>query len=273
MVSNEKYKAIVRYFWFHISTNSGQPFNTPLLKQKLWVLKGMGSQTNYFTYLEDFEDMLFLLHYIRPSDLFIDIGANMGSYSILAGGIKKANVISIEPSPINYHWLLKNIQQNGLDLFIKPNQIALGNQCREIQIVSKGALSYITEKIDETRMSVRMTKLDNISEFGDCIKMDVEGYELSVLEGGKNVLTNPRTNVLIIEMKEFDKNYLPKSEVYNFLIAQEFHPYSYNPIKRELRLLPTYNRSLPNTIFIRNIKQAQNRIRTSKPIKVGRLFY
>ena len=74
-------------------------------------------------------------------------------------------------------------------------------------------------------------------------------------------------------MKEFDKNYLPKSEVYNFLIAQEFHPYSYNPIKRELRLLPTYNRSLPNTIFIRDIKQAQNRIRSSKPIKVGRLFY
>jgi len=47
----------------------------------------------------------------------------------------------------------------------------------------------------------------------------------------------------------------------------------YNTIKRELRLLPTYNRSLPNTIFILNIKQAQNGILSSEHIKAWRLFY
>ena len=66
---------------------------------------------------------------------------------------------------------------------------------------------------------------------------------------------------------------LVKLGQYNFLIDTGFQPYSYNPIKRELQLLPTYNRDLPNTIFIRNIQKAQNRIQSSKPIKIGELFY
>ena len=273
LVSNEKYKAIARYFWFHYSTKPCQPFKIPLLKQKLWVVKGQGSQTNYFTYLEDYEDMLFLLHYTRSGDLFIDIGANMGSYSVLAGGVKNANVLSFEPSPINYQWFLKNIEQNNLESFIIPKQLALGNQNRETKIVLNGALSHITEKIVEGSVSVRMKKLDNIADYGDLIKMDVEGYELSVLEGGKSVLSNPRTNALIIEMKEIYGNNSCKSDVYKFLTDLDFRPYSYNPINRELLLLSTYNRRLPNTIFIRDIKQVLDRIRSSISIKVGKFSY
>ena len=47
----------------------------------------------------------------------------------------------------------------------------------ETKIVLNGALSHITEKIVEGSVSVRMKKLDNIADYGDLIKMDVEGYE------------------------------------------------------------------------------------------------
>ena len=60
--------------------------------------------------------MLFLLHYTRPGDLFIDIGANIGLYSIYAA-IKHSNseVISFEPSTSNLRVLSRNISINKLE--------------------------------------------------------------------------------------------------------------------------------------------------------------
>jgi hypothetical protein len=52
---------------------------------------------NIYTGLHEFEDMSFLLHFLRPADLFIDIGANVGAYTIFASGIVAATSISIEP--------------------------------------------------------------------------------------------------------------------------------------------------------------------------------
>ena len=103
--------------------------------------------------------------------------------------------------------------------------------------------------------------------------MNVGGYELAVSKDGKNVLSNSHTNALIIAMKEFDRYNSFKFDVNNFLFDIGFRPYPYNPIKREIRLLLTYNRRLPNTIFIRDIKQALNRIRSIVSIQVGKLFY
>ena len=52
---------------------------------KLLISKGMtGATGNYYCGLHEFEDMGFLLHFLRPGDLFVDIGANVGSYTILA---------------------------------------------------------------------------------------------------------------------------------------------------------------------------------------------
>ncbi|WP_017364163.1 hypothetical protein, partial [Methylococcus capsulatus] len=53
----------------------------------LVVRPGMtGATGNLYVGLHEFEDMAFLLHYLRPEDLFVDVGANVGSYTVLAGG-------------------------------------------------------------------------------------------------------------------------------------------------------------------------------------------
>jgi hypothetical protein len=54
---------------------------------RLIVRPGMtGATGNVYVGLHEFEDMAFLLHYLRPGDLFVDVGANVGSYTVLAGG-------------------------------------------------------------------------------------------------------------------------------------------------------------------------------------------
>src|SRR5262245_48181443 len=54
---------------------------------KLLVRPGMtGATGNIYVGLHEFPEMSFVLHFLRPSDLFVDIGANIGSYTVLAAG-------------------------------------------------------------------------------------------------------------------------------------------------------------------------------------------
>ena len=67
---------------------------------KLIVQKGMkGATGNIYTGLLEFSDMLFVLHCLRQEDHFVDIGANIGVYTVLASAEIGATTLSIEPVP------------------------------------------------------------------------------------------------------------------------------------------------------------------------------
>lgn len=67
---------------------------------RLFVQKGMtGATGNLYVGLHEFEDMSFVLHGLRPDDLFVDVGANVGSYTVLAGAAVGASCVSFEPIP------------------------------------------------------------------------------------------------------------------------------------------------------------------------------
>lgn len=51
----------------------------------LFATRGMtGATGNWYCGLHEYEDMSFVMHSLRSGDLFVDVGANIGSYSILA---------------------------------------------------------------------------------------------------------------------------------------------------------------------------------------------
>jgi len=51
----------------------------------LLAIRGMtGASGNWYCGLAEFEDMALVLHALRPGELFVDIGANVGAYSVLA---------------------------------------------------------------------------------------------------------------------------------------------------------------------------------------------
>ena len=113
LVKNERLSAIYRYIKFHFRYRNGQECIIPFLEHSLLIKKGEGSQAHYYTYLADFEEMLFLLHYLNKDDRFIDVGANIGAYSILAAGQIGCNTLSFEPSIQNHKLLKSNIQLNN----------------------------------------------------------------------------------------------------------------------------------------------------------------
>jgi hypothetical protein len=69
---------------------------------RLLIRAGMhGATGNVYVGLMEYEDMAFVLHLLRKDDAFLDVGANVGVYSILAAG-RGANVLAIEPVPATY---------------------------------------------------------------------------------------------------------------------------------------------------------------------------
>ena len=66
------------------------------------------STGNYYVGLLEFEEMAFAIHFLDNSDIFFDIGANIGSYSILASGISKSRTIAFEPIESTFLQLEKN---------------------------------------------------------------------------------------------------------------------------------------------------------------------
>src|SRR6478752_1702566 len=78
--------------------------------QRLAVRRGMAGATgNIYVGLHEFADMMFVLHFLRGGDLFLDIGANVGSYVILASGVCRATTWAFEPDPNTVCNLKRNV--------------------------------------------------------------------------------------------------------------------------------------------------------------------
>ena len=52
---------------------------------------------NYYFFISDYEESIFLMHYLTAKDLFIDVGSNHGHYTMISSGICNSKSISIEP--------------------------------------------------------------------------------------------------------------------------------------------------------------------------------
>jgi len=147
--------------------------------------------------LEKYEPYLtkLMLSKIKTGDVILDIGANIGYYAVLFADKvgKKGKVIAIEPDPINFEILQKNIKNNKL-FNVVAVQAAVGNENKKMEIYES------KENYGDHRMwgngptkPVFCRRLDDLLkelEYKkiDFIKMDVQGFETEVIEGGKNMI-------------------------------------------------------------------------------------
>ena len=96
---------------------------------KLKVRRGMtGATGNIYCGLHEFADMAFVMHFLRPGDRFVDVGANVGSYTVLAAAVCGARTLAIEPDPDSADGLRDNIRLNKLADRVTVLQAALGDR-------------------------------------------------------------------------------------------------------------------------------------------------
>jgi FkbM family methyltransferase len=153
---------------------------------------------------------------------FWDIGANIGLYSIY-NSLKnpKSTTIAFDPSSSNLRVLTRNISINNLEKNIKVVSMPLTNkktifqEMKEGQFIEGGAMNSFGEKFDfegkEFRTTMKYNLLgttmnyfieNSILEIPDYIKIDVDGIEHLILEGGDKFLTNQKVKSLLIEINE-----------------------------------------------------------------------
>jgi FkbM family methyltransferase len=238
-----------------------------------------GLTVNIYTGLYEFPDMGFLLHFLRAEDLFVDIGANVGSYSILACSAVGARGVAFEPVPSTYKRLVENIRLNHLDERVKCINKGVGAQQGTITFTSDSdTTNHVLAPGEQSsnKVTVEVTSLDTVLQ-GECpslIKIDVEGFETPVLDGAQETLENPTLDAVIMELNGSGSRYgFEETKILDMMINKGFRTYSYNPFTRTLINLEGKNLNSGNTLFIRDKSLVEERLRLAPKVSVyGRQF-
>jgi FkbM family methyltransferase len=178
-----------------------------------------------------------ILSHLDPGDIFIDLGANEGFFSVLAS--KKVSytgrVLSIELQERLWPVLVKNFAQNDCtNCHLVP--FAIGNETGEIEVTLSPSLNSGQSSIIEGQsflgsreiakkirslywktQKVRVKKLDDIWQMYDLsqvklIKIDIEGYEFEALRSARKVLEARKIKHILIEFHPVQLSQLNQSK-------------------------------------------------------------
>lgn len=167
----------------------------------------------------------FLQKHLKPESVFVDCGANIGIWSIIASEYinNKGEIHSIEPNPEIYLRLKRNLNHNNLQNKCKVYSLALSNDNgdkflylddfnHQMSTLSDGIKGK--KKVNVTSRTLDSFNLNNV----DGIKIDVEGYELQVLEGSMKTISNLKPWLVIELNNTFHKiQKIIEWEVYKYL--------------------------------------------------------
>ena len=137
----------------------------------------------------DFNNMHFIRALLRKlRGAFIDVGANIGAYTLIASEVQSAVVVSVEPHPRTFASLTENVRLNHRYNVICVNA-ALSARDGEAGLTDEAQpeLNHISEAPDSAAVRVPSRRFDNVCRVlqvnPDVVKIDVEGHQYEVLEG------------------------------------------------------------------------------------------
>jgi FkbM family methyltransferase len=229
--------------------------------------------------------MSFLLHFLRKTDLFLDVGANSGAYSILSGKVVGCEVVSIEPNPVSHDRLKRNLDLNGVK-HAKVIASAVGAFEGKIQMTTSfDSMNHVVENAHRDSLDTKSTievEISTINKiFADknlrcpiLIKIDVEGYELKVLSGAIDLLKSSECLAIIIETNTLLAKFgSTKWDIEVFLQALGFVRYEYNPFTRKLTHREISESTNENSIFVKDFERVQARLLGSREFEwFGKTF-
>jgi FkbM family methyltransferase len=163
----------------------------------------------------------FIQSFIKPDMVCVDIGANIGYFTILMAKLAR-ETIAFEPDPQNYDLLIQNIRLNGPGAVVAYNY-AVGKTSGVTKLYKCGTNSgmhrvYPSKWCNSGTENIDMVTLDSMIEYADFIKMDIEGAEYGALLGMKRILEKGCTLLMEFHtpsIREYGKEPI---EVYNYML-------------------------------------------------------
>jgi FkbM family methyltransferase len=266
---SEPLRAIGRFLAWQLATRL-QPhaIAVPFVDHtRLLVRRGMtGATGNVYCGLHDFEDMSFVLHALRPDDLFVDVGANAGAYTVLAAGAVGCRCMAFEPIRSTYSALLDNIRLNDLASRVDARNEGVGEESGTVAFTAhQDTLNHVAVEADRSRAVIRVpvTTLDVAlrGKAPTVLKIDVEGFETRVLAGADATLRSAGLLALLLELNGSGARYgFDESALHAKVQEYGFLPARYEPLTRELRVADNGRNHTGNTLYVRSIEALQARI-------------
>ena len=220
---------------------------------------------NLYSGLLEFEEMMFVIHYLRTEDIFFDIGANVGIYTLLAAYIKKARVHCFEPVPSTFYFLKMNIAANNLENRVSCYNNGVGNIAgkmtfaADLDAMNKVITGSYKGKVIEAEIVQPDTNFRGYITSNTMLKIDTEGFELNVLQGADKLLSDPLVKVILIEMNESEK-------IHELLTAKGFTACSYDPRTREVAI--TDHHAKANIIYVKDILFVRERVLSAEKFAI-----
>lgn len=234
-----------------------------------------GLTQNIYCGLHEFYDMAYVLHVLNSEDLFIDVGANAGSYTILACAVGGARGYCFEPVPSTFQRLTDNLVLNDLLGRVKAYNIGLADKEGEVLFTSDlDTTNHLIAPAEAAgdAIAVKVRPLDQVlaNESPSLIKIDVEGLETLVINGMLCTLGNPSLHSVIVELNGSGAHYgFDDQGVIEKMREFGFRMYSYDPFRRTIKLIPTKNTDSSNTLFLRHEDFIRNRLASAPGFRIG----
>jgi FkbM family methyltransferase len=202
----------------------------------------------------DFEqtELKFASRFLRPDDRFVDVGANIGLFTILAANCvgPSGQVYSFEPVARTFRRFTENVELNGLSC-VKAINAALSDRSVNAEIIVSTDGHDAWNSFGKPALggalgteTVRCVTWDDFSgEFGlagkvALMKIDVEGWESHVLSGGRQFFERSEAPTLMIEFTDSAARNAGSScqELFDDLIGLGYSVYLFDSQAHQLRV-------------------------------------
>jgi len=167
---------------------------------------------------------------VNKGDIVIDIGANIGYYTLMFAKLvgDTGKIYAFEPDPKNFSILEKNIQVNGYNNIILEKKAVsnkLGKSTFYVSENSAGSSMHKPNNYAVNEIYVDLITLDNYFEVNsitpDFIKIDIEGYELNALKGMESILQSSDKTKIMIEYNPLTKKEFNSDPMDNLTFLSE----------------------------------------------------
>ncbi|MBT1705496.1 FkbM family methyltransferase [Chryseosolibacter indicus] len=235
------------------------------IKLKIDINRTMGCAI-YWTGFHEYKELLFLHKYLMPDMVFIDVGANLGEYTLFCcKRLANGRVLSFEPLPSIRKFLLENIELNGFKNAIVYD-CGLSDENKrlaiyEVEDTHEGlATIYPGERVIKQKIEVELKRMDDAlvnQNRVDFIKIDIEGAELMALRGGLNTIKKFRPIVMLeLNQKTYEAAGYTIEDIHIFFKELNYQSYS---IERRGKISKCESMPLfGNILFIPNENSIHN---------------
>lgn len=218
----------------------------------------------YFGY-PDWLEMRLLEKFLRTGDTFVDVGANIGTYSVLAhtcvapGGA----IVAFEPDPRIVARLRENFQLNGMDT-AGIHASAASNENTRVAFCAADSVGAVVQSFHPSGdvQHVSGVKLDTAlrESIGNiaAMKIDIEGHELSALLGAAEVLDGG-VGLIMLETNQC-ASHDERRDLQAFLASKGYALFSIEDDEPTLCALSEPSSYPPNAVAIRDVAKFRERI-------------